>query len=373
MAYAAAGGHDLSDPTRIMPKLWPRRNAPAALRILVAGCGANQAAIIAHANPQHSVTGIDLSGKAIEHHARLKERYKLANLELHQIAVEDAGSLFVAFDYIICTGVLHHLVDPAAGLQALAGALAPHGVISAMLYGQNHRAGVYQVQEALRTLGAGRDPAGVSLARDTVLRLPDSHHARPYMRAAPDLTYEAGFVDTFLNARDQAYTVPQILDLVAGSGLQFQGWLDNLYYSPAAAFAPDAQIQDRIYDLPQVEQWHVVDLLAQLTGTHRFLLSRSGPDDDQEGEDHLAAILHRHPDLVVLQGAADNQVRRSFHSFTVDERMQAVLARIDGRTSMRELLAGFKTMAEHEFAEQVLLLLIELDHLFYERPQLAAA
>src|SRR5450830_273908 len=116
-AYAAAGGHDLSDPSRIMAKLWPRGAAPEALRILVAGCGANQAAVVAHANPRHHVTGIDLSRQAIDHHQRLKDRFGLVNLALNQIAVEDVQALAQEFDYIICTGVLHHLEDPLAGLQ----------------------------------------------------------------------------------------------------------------------------------------------------------------------------------------------------------------------------------------------------------------
>ncbi len=370
-AYAAAGGHDLSDPSRIMAKLWPRHDAPETLRILVAGCGANQAAVVAHANPQHHVTGIDLSGQAMEHHGRLKDRFGLSNLALNQIAVEDVKSLSQDYDYIICTGVLHHLVDPAAGLQALAGVLSAGGVLSAMVYGQHHRAGVYQVQEALRVLGAGRNPAGVALARDTVSRLPEDHHARPYMRVAPDLSYEAGFVDTFLNARDRAYTVPQVIDLANGSGLLFQGWLDNLYYNPAAVFAADAKIQDRIYDLPLAEQWNVVDLLAQLTGTHRFLLSWGGGDYDRPGESILDAIPSKHPELVIAD-ADENQVRRAFHRFTVDKRMLAILKRIDGQTSMRQLLAGITQPEEHEFAVQVLMLLIDMDHLFYQRPASSA-
>ncbi len=50
-AYVAAGGRDYSDPSRLRWKIWPRAAVPAGLRILVAGCGANQAAILAKAKP----------------------------------------------------------------------------------------------------------------------------------------------------------------------------------------------------------------------------------------------------------------------------------------------------------------------------------
>src|SRR3977135_2352748 len=39
------------------------------------------------------------------------------------------------FDYIDCTGVLHHLPDPAAGMRALASVLEPDGGVGVMLYG----------------------------------------------------------------------------------------------------------------------------------------------------------------------------------------------------------------------------------------------
>ena len=127
-AYVAAGGRDYSDPSRLRWKIWPGA-VPAGLRILVAGCGANQAAILAKANPLASVLGIDLSAQAIAHHLRLKSAHRLQNLDLLCVAVEDAATLGREFDYIVSTGVLHHLINPAAGLRALRQVLAPHGAI----------------------------------------------------------------------------------------------------------------------------------------------------------------------------------------------------------------------------------------------------
>ena len=56
------------------------------------------------------------------------------------------------FDYIDCTGVLHHLPDPSAGMKALASVLQREGGVGVMLYGQYGRTGVYPLQELLRTL-----------------------------------------------------------------------------------------------------------------------------------------------------------------------------------------------------------------------------
>jgi SAM-dependent methyltransferase len=372
-AYVAAGGRDLSDPSRLGVKLWPRQDAPQQLEILVAGCGANQAAILAHANPQHRVFGIDLSDQAIAHHRQLQERHQLHNLQLQRLAVEDLAATGRRFDLIVSTGVLHHLADPLAGLQALRAVLAPHGVISVMLYGRNRRAGVYMVQEALRALGAGRTPQDVALAREVVNQLPSWHHARQYADIAPDLAYDAGFVDTFLNARDRAYTVPEIMDLAHAAGLGFQGWLDGLHYSPAAAFPADAAIHERIHDLPQLQQWHIVDLLAQLTGAHRFLLCHQGREaaaaSPFEGDSWEDAVLHRHPDLVLTPGPDSTAtLAREWHRFSLAGDVLDVIQRIDGTRSAGQLLAALPDQARRDFAAATLAQLAEWDHILCALP-----
>ncbi len=365
-AYSAAGGRDLSDPERLKYKLWPHQDAPKNLRILVAGCGANQAAIIAHANPQHLVTGIDLSEQAIANHLRLQERHQLANLNLHSLAVEDAASLGL-FDYIVTTGVLHHLKDPSLGLNALRQALSPKGVMSVMLYSRNRRAGVYMVQDALRVLGAGRDLSGVAMTRDVLQNLPDWHHARQYVVGAPDLGYDAGLVDTFLNARDRAFDVPELLRLVEDTGLAFQGWLDGFYYSPSAAFPATATIQQRIHDLPKSDQWHVVDLLAQPTATHRFLICHPGRESAGvspfEGDDWQTAVLHRHPDLQIhTQPGRPATLSREGHEFSLAPQAVDAILRLDGELTIDAVLAGLPDTS-FETVAAVLAMLVEWDHL----------
>ena len=99
--------------------LWPARPYQKDLEILIAGCGTSQAAKHALRQPEARVTGIDLSATSIEHTAALKRQYNLTNLELYQLPVERVGELGQSFDKIVCTGVLHHLPDPDAGLHAL--------------------------------------------------------------------------------------------------------------------------------------------------------------------------------------------------------------------------------------------------------------
>jgi 2-polyprenyl-3-methyl-5-hydroxy-6-metoxy-1,4-benzoquinol methylase len=82
------------------------------------------------------VVGIDVSVTSPEHTERLKQKYNLRNLETRQVQIEDVNELERQFDHIICTGVLHHLADPDAGLRALRSVLKPDGAMYLMIVEQ---------------------------------------------------------------------------------------------------------------------------------------------------------------------------------------------------------------------------------------------
>jgi SAM-dependent methyltransferase len=135
--------------------LWPTEKPRADRRILVAGCGTSQAATYALREPDAQVTAIDISETSLRHTRDLQQKYGLQNLDLHRLAIEQVGELGQMFDQIVCTGVLHHLHDPDAGLRSLRNVLAPNGAMHLMVYAAYGRAGIYMMQEYCRLLGVG--------------------------------------------------------------------------------------------------------------------------------------------------------------------------------------------------------------------------
>ena len=113
---------------------WPARPYREDHSILIAGCGTSQAAKHALRWPAARVTGIDFSAASVRHTDELKRKHGLDNLQVHQLPLTRVSELGATFDQIVCTGVLHHLPDPDAGLQALRDVLAPGGVMHLMLY-----------------------------------------------------------------------------------------------------------------------------------------------------------------------------------------------------------------------------------------------
>lgn len=272
------GYYQLGDPALYGPALWPRGRPQRSLDILVAGCGTVQAAYTAYMNPDDAIVGIDLSEASLAHERFLQERHGLANLKLFQGDLLELCALRKAFDVILCTGVLHHMSDPARGLAALRDVLAPDGVIVLMLYGQTVRTGVYMLQDAFRRMHIEQSPEGVAQVRRILTELPRRHYAHDYIRAADELRDDAALVDTFLHPQDRAFTVPQLLDLVEGEGLAFQGWVDNHLYWRNALWGPDSAIADAVDPLAPREHWAAVEMLGQMAGMHTFTVRRSGFD-----------------------------------------------------------------------------------------------
>jgi SAM-dependent methyltransferase len=210
---------------------WPTRSYREDSSILVAGCGTSQAAKYAIRWPSAHVTGIDFSASSVQHTEQLKRRYKLDNLEIRQLPLEQAGDLRTSFDQVVCTGVLHHLADPDAGLRALRSVLAPHGAMHLMVYAPYGRSGIYMLQEFCRRIGF-RAPEGDIRELVVALKaLPAGHPLTRLLQEAPDFRNEAALADALLHPQDRAYSVPQLFAFLKSNRLTFGRWIRQAPYS----------------------------------------------------------------------------------------------------------------------------------------------
>src|ERR1700722_17892778 len=132
---------------------WPGKAYREDQSILIAGCGTSQAAKHAMRWPAAQVTGIDVSATSVRHTEDLKRKYSLSNLRAYQLPIERVSDLERSFDQIVCTGVLHHLEAPDAGLKALRAVLKPSGAMQIMVYAPYGRAGIYMLQDFCRRIG----------------------------------------------------------------------------------------------------------------------------------------------------------------------------------------------------------------------------
>ncbi len=274
--WLAGGGISIGDARDFGDIYWPATGYRDSLDILVAGCGANQAARYAFQHPTARVTGIDVSESSLAHEEKLKAKHGLKNLTLRHMRLEDAGQIGTEFDFIACSGVLHHLPDPDAGLRALGAVLRRDGVIYVMVYGRYGRAPVYMMQELFRIVGAtDQSDADVALVKATLPLLPERHPLRIYAERSTDMKYDAGLVDLFLHGRDRPYAVGDILALVKSAGLVFQDWLEPFYYNPDASVPDNHPLYQRLEQLSDTERWRAMELLGGLRSRHDFCACRA--------------------------------------------------------------------------------------------------
>jgi SAM-dependent methyltransferase len=339
LAAAIANGYiQFGDPALYAPLLWPRGRPKRPLRILVAGCGTVQAAYIAFRNRADEVVGVDLSEASLAHERVLQDRHNLSNLKLYRGDLRDVAAIGGSFDVILCTGVLHHMDDPPAGLAALRHVLASDGVMVLMLYGQAARTGVYMLQDVFRRIGTRQDAEGIAQVRAILDELPREHVARTYVAGAEELRHDAALVDTFLHTQDRAYTVPQLLELVEDAQLAFQCWIDNLYYWRDGLWGPDSAVARALDPLPERDHWAAVEMLSQGPGMHFFTAThaRCAEQVRFDSDEWPRFVPHRTPGFTKV---ARGQFQRVAKRLSCTPAQELALDGIDERRTIAEILS----------------------------------
>ena len=328
------------------------RPASRPLRALIAGGGTGDATImlaeqLTRDGRPGTVTWLDRSAAALKIAQARAAARGLTNIVWEQrslldLPVADLG----LFDYIDCCGVLHHLPDAAAGLNALLSVLAPGGGMGLMVYAPYGRTGIYMLQEGLRLLAPAHEAPAVRLdvARRVMKHLPET----AWLRANRSVTDhmqggDSGLYDLLLNPRDQAYTVPALHDLLAGAGLAIACWVEPIRYDPVPLL-PDPKLRARAATLSPLARATLAEALAGNIAAHIVYCTRA--------EDLPRRADPFHPDAVPVCRAitgealaksiqANNTISVGLDALRVPVAVPAmagaILRLIDGRRSVGEI------------------------------------
>ena len=356
---SATACRELFDPSHSHRIFWPDRDYKPDLDILIAGCGTNQAAMFALANPAASVVGIDVSQSSLNHECHLKDKHQLSNLQLHRLPIEEVSTLQRDFDLIVSTGVLHHLSDPAAGMKALGSCLRRDGVLAVHLYGRYGRLGVDMVESIFRDLGLGQDEPSIEAARKMILSLPPNHLVHSHLKAAaasvtpPQEEVSALFeavtwvADTFLHGRQRTYTVEECIDLVASAGLIFQGWLFKALYYPHELFASGDLLSSAVSGLSdEVKMWSVMERV-HAPASHWFISCR--PDRPKQSyliDFSTREALEYIPQWQAGCGFSNNMIFQPRFTMNLQPRFCPFAEHVDGHRTIGEISARVASTTE---------------------------
>lgn len=327
------------DPSRFHRIFWPDREYQPDLDILIAGCGTNQAAVFAYRNPAAKVVGVDISQPSLDHQQYLKDKHGLFNLELHLLPIEELPTLGLDFDLIVSTGVLHHMGDPQAGMNALAGCLRQDGAIGLTLYARYGRIGVEMLQSVFRDMGLRQDQASVETVKKAISLLPPGHPVHSYLQIeGAELRYDGAVVDTFLHGRDSSYTVDDCIDLVTSAGLAFQGWLLKAPYYPHDWFTPGSELDTAVNALPERKLWSVMERLHLFSGCHFFMACR--PDRPKESyiiDFSTDDCLDYVPEMRMHCGLSGAEIFKPYWRMSLNQARLPFVQNVDGRRTIREI------------------------------------
>ncbi len=331
-----------------------RRDFSKPFRALVAGGGTGDAAImlaqqLADTGGPGDVTYLDLSATSRSiAEARAKAR-SLKNIRFLSGSLLDVSSIAPGpYDYIDCCGVLHHLSDPAAGLQALRDVLANDGGMGLMVYAPYGRTGVYQAQSMLRSLGKSSETPGdrVKIAQAVLKDLPQTNWLRRNPLVGDHLNEgDAGLYDLLLHSQDRAYTVQEVNELVTGADMKVVSFIAPFAYDPTLHLS-DPKITERLNALPWIERCAFAEQLTGSLKTHIFYATKStrkGKSVADAAELDLAPILvgldpKQAATALRQSGQLNAELEGLKLSFPVSSEECSVLELMNGSQTRQELL-----------------------------------
>ena len=193
-------------------------------QILIAGCGTGNQVINASRYKNAQITAIDISKNSLAYAARKSQDYKMQNVQLQQIDILDAGLLPNSYDVIECSGVLHHMQDPARGLAALNTKLKPGGYIKIGLYSKLARQNVTSARELIKSLGIQSTPEGIRDFRRRIFN-DDQHELKNLSILVNDFYSLSECRDLCFHVQEHQFTTESLQKLLEAENLKFCGFM----------------------------------------------------------------------------------------------------------------------------------------------------
>lgn len=269
--YLFAGKRDFRDP----------------FRALAAGGGTGDATIFLARQLRHTsaeIVYLDLSDTAMQ-----IARQRARRLGLEERIQWISGSLLdlprlglAPVDYINCSGVLHHLDEPEAGLNSLLSCLKDDGGLGLMVYGRYGRTGVYPIQRLMRLINSESDSVADKLQnlREVLAELPETNWLRrgPPLMPTESEAEDGELYDLYLHAQDRPYSVTELYKLLDSAGLKlvrFTRFNRMLYEKAFLAQCP--ALEPVVDELSPRERAALAELFWGTIRKHEFWATRLEP------------------------------------------------------------------------------------------------
>ena len=282
-------------------------------RALVAGGGTGDATIFlaeqlrAIGAADAEVVHLDMSQASISLAQERAQIRGLTNIRWVHDSLLNLPALGLGrFDYINCSGVLHHLANPDLGLQALRSVLKEDGAIGLMVYATTGRTGVYQMQALMRLVNGetSDDARKIANTRDLLASLPPGN----WFKRGEDLHHDhkigdAGIYDLLLHSQDRSYSVGELFDWLGdsptGHGLELaftdvqRGRSPYLPHMVLGSKPP--AMSAALRKLPLRQQYEMAELMIGNIITHSLYLTQRADCTAPYGDAKYIPFFYHEP------------------------------------------------------------------------------
>lgn len=258
-------------------------------KVLIAGGGTGDSVIYLAEQLREKnarLTYVDISQASLDIAKKRAEIRGLTNITWHHGSLLNLSEMGLGpFDFIDCSGVLHHLENPEAGLASLTSVLKKTGAMSIMLYAEYGRTGIYHMQELMRLVNDDTDDVREKIRRTKHMlqSLPESHSMKKYDAITfGDDDNDIGIFDALLHSQDRAYTISQLYEYFANEDLTITHFLSSnglskKEYNPLT-YINNPSLREAITELDTIEQQAIAELIVGDIFRHNVFVTQTNKE-----------------------------------------------------------------------------------------------
>jgi 2-polyprenyl-3-methyl-5-hydroxy-6-metoxy-1,4-benzoquinol methylase/Flp pilus assembly protein TadD len=224
------------------------------VNVLIAGAGTGKHALrVAQYFRNVEVLALDLSRRSLAYAKRKAEDLGIQNIRFLSGDILELNNLEAKFHVIECSGVLHHMTEPEAGLALLKDKLVDRGLLKLGLYSYQARSIVRQMRGLIQQYELPPTAQGIRTMRQAILtgKMPYDFNG---ILSSEDFYSLSGCRDLLFHVQEIQYEPHELKTLIAREKLKFLGFIVS--EGVRAQYREQFPEDERLVDL---ENWQVYE------------------------------------------------------------------------------------------------------------------
>ena len=165
------------------------------------------------------------------------------------------------FNYIVSTGVIHHLDEPSTALDFFNKNLTDQGVIFLMVYGNQQSESIKRVKEVFKKFEFSQNKDSIESIKKITNKLHKNHPSKIFLNNFKDLFYDAGIVDVFLHPQEKFYSLSSLIKELKKSDLIIKNFADGRVVAATKFLIDNPNLLKKFRELSLEDQLDVAQIL----------------------------------------------------------------------------------------------------------------